>query len=341
MRCCTTAGSTSRIGLRLKGIPLSASFACFVLIGALHVGAAYAQQYPSGPIRLIVGYTAGGATDLLARAVGAKLSEGLGQPVIVENRPGAGSVIGSAAVARAAPDGYTLLMGAFALAVNATLQKNVPYDTLKSFAPISQVAMTPYLLVVHPSMPVKNVQQLIALAKKLPGELNYASAGIGTGAHLSGELLRTIAGVEIVHVPYKGAKPATVDVLGGRVTMTFVNILQTMPLVRQGKLRALGVTTAKRSSIAPDIPTIAESGVPGYELDGWFGVLAPANTPQSVISILHSAIINALQAKETRDRFLALGVEPVGSSPEEFGRFIRNEVHKWGDIVRRAGISAQ
>ncbi|MCC7486184.1 MAG: tripartite tricarboxylate transporter substrate binding protein [Burkholderiales bacterium] len=340
MRCGVAGGATGFVGAGLVTAPLHAIFACLLLIGALPAGTAHAQQYPARPIRLVVGYTAGGATDLLARAVGEMLLEGLGQPVIVDNRPGAGSVVGSAAVARAAPDGYTLLMGAFALAVNATLQKNVPYDTVKGFAPISQVAMTPYLLVVHPSMPVKNVQQLIALAKKLPGELNYASAGTGTGAHLSGELLRAIARIEIAHVPYKGASPATVDVLGGRVTMTFVNILQTMPLVRQGRLRALGVTTAKRSSIAPDIPTIAESGVPGYELDGWFGVFAPANTPPAVLSLLHGTIVNGLKSQETRDRFLALGVEPVGNSPEEFGHFVRNEVKKWGDIVRRAGIGA-
>lgn len=325
---------SSTIGL------FSAEFVILVLV-ATYSAVAHAQQYPSKPIRLVVGYSAGGATDLLARAVGAKLTEALGQAVIVENRPGAGSVIGSAVVAHAAPDGYALLMGAFALAVNATLQKNLPYDTLRDFAPVSQVAMTPYILVVHPSMPVKNVQQLIALARKRPGELYYASAGTGSGAHLSGELLRFIAGIDIVHVPYKGAGPATTDVLGGHVSMTFVNILQTLPLVRQGKLRALGVTTAKRSSIAPDIPAIAESGVPGYELDGWFGVLAPANTPQTVISMLHTAIAKALQSKETRDRFLALGVEPLGSSPEEFTRFVRNEVEKWGNIVRRAGIQVQ
>lgn len=341
MRSCKAAGLTCVFGTERIRVWFFAGVVCLLWMAAFHIGTAYSQQYPSKPIRLVVGYTAGGATDLLARTAAAKLTEALGQPVIVENRPGAGSVIGTAAVARAAPDGHTLLMGAFALAVNATLQKNLPYDTLRDFAPISQVAMTPYLLVVHPSMPVKNVQQLIALAKKRPGELNYASAGTGTGAHLSGELLRASASIDIVHVPYKGAEPATADLLGGRITMTFINILQTMPLVRQGKLRALGVTTAKRSAIAPDIPTIAESGVPGYELDGWFGVLAPANTPQALIFILHAAIVKGLRSKETRDRFLALGVEPVGSSPEEFARFIKNEVDKWGDIVRRAGISGE
>lgn len=318
-------------------------FAWFVvlMLVATCSGAAHAQQYPSKPIRLVVGYPAGGATDILARAVGAKLTEALGQPVIVENRPGAGSVIASAAVARATPDGYVLLMGALPLTVNPTLQKNLPYDTLRDFAPVSQVATTPYILVVHPSVPVKNVRQLIALARKRPGELNYASFGTGSGAHLSGELLRFITGIDIVHVPYKGSGPALVDVLGGRVIMTFTNILQTLPLVRQGKLRALGVTAAKRSSIALDIPTIAESGVPGYETQTWFGVLAPANTPQTVISTLHTAIANDLRNKQTRDQFLALGVEPIGSSPEEFARFLRDEVEKWGNIVRQAGIQAQ
>ena len=313
-------------------------FASAFLLVTVSSAAGAQIQYPLKPIRLVVGYTAGGATDLLARAVAAKLSETLGQQVIVDNRPGAGSVIGSTAVARAAPDGYTLLMGAFALAVNATLAKNLPYDTVRDFAPVSQVAMTPYLLVVHPSLPVHTVRQLIALAKTRPGELNYASAGNGTGAHLSGELLRTLGGIDIAHVPYKGAGPATADVLGGRVTMTFVNILQTLPVVRQGKLRALGVTTAKRSTIAPEIPTIAESGLAGYELDGWFGVLAPANTPGSVVSILHEAIASGIRSKETRDRFLALGVEPVGNAPDEFARFIAAEVRKWGEIVRRAKI---
>lgn len=304
-------------------------------------GWAQAPRYPVKPIRLVVGYTAGGATDLLARAVAARLAETLGQQVIVDNRPGAGSVIGSVAVAAAAPDGYTLLMGAFALAVNATLQKNLPYDTVRDFAPISQVAMTPYLLVVHPSLPVHSVRQLIGFAKGRPGEINYASAGLGTGAHLSGELLGALGGIDILHVPYKGAGPATADVLGGRVTMTFTNILQTLPIVRQGRLRALGVTTAKRSSIAPEIPTIAEAGLSSYELDGWFGVLAPAHTPQAVISVLHNAIASGVQSKDMTDRFLALGVEPVGNTPEEFARFLTTEVRKWGDIVRRAGINAR
>jgi tripartite-type tricarboxylate transporter receptor subunit TctC len=232
-------------------------------------------------------------------------------------------------------------MGSFSLAVNASLYKGLPYDTLRDLSPISLVATTPYLLVVHPSMPVRSVQELVQLARAKPGMPTYASAGSGSGAHLSGELLRRLAHIDIVHVPYKGAAPATTDVLGGQVVMTFVNILQTLPLVHAGKLRALGVTTSKRSSIAPEIPAIAEGGVPGYELDGWVGILGPGGLPMDVVTTLQSAISDYLKSGEARKRFYALGVEPSGSTSEEFGRFLRAEVKKWGDIVRGADIKVR
>ncbi len=301
----------------------------------------WTQPYPTKPIRLVVSYSAGGATDLLGRTLAKHWTAPLGQQVIVENRPGAGGNIGAAAVARAAPDGYTLLFASFALPVSVTLYPKLPFDVMRDLAPITQVANTPFLMVVHPSLPVKNVKELISLARARPNQLTFASAGSGSTAHLSGELLNTMAGIQLVHVPYKGAAPATVDVLSGQVTMSFVNILQTLPLVQTGKLRSLGVTTAKRSQVAPDIPSIAESGVPGFDVMTWFGVLATGGTPQTVISLLHGQTVKILQQPDVRATLLASGVEPVGSTPEEFRVFLKSEIDKWGEVVRRARVQPE
>lgn len=320
-------------------------FAYFVLfstnVAFLICGIASAQSYPSKPIRLVVGYSPGGATDVLGRVLAQNLSQEFNQQAIVDNRPGAGGNIGAAAVARASPDGYTLLFASFALTVSATLYKNLPYDVMRDLAPVTHVANTPFLLVVHPSLPVKNIRELIALAKARPKQLTFASAGSGSAAHLGGELLNTMAGVELVHIPYKGAAPATVDVLSGQVTMSFVNILQTLPLVEANKLRALGVTTAKRSSIAPQIPTIAESGLPGFDVNVWFGLLATAGTPAPVISALHSHTVKILQLQDIRESFRKQGVEPVGSTPNEFRAFLQSEIKQWGEVVRKAQVQPE
>jgi tripartite-type tricarboxylate transporter receptor subunit TctC len=310
-----------------------------VLFLSFYAVTAVAQEYPTRPIRIIVPLSAG-AADTLARAIGQKLTEVSNQPVIVENRPGAGTTLGSDIVARATPDGYTLLMATFSHAVNATFYRKLPYDTIKSFAAVTLVASAPNVLEVHPSVPARTTAELIALAKAQPGKLNFASAGNGSSSHLAGELFRMMSGINIVHVPYKGAAPALADLLGGHVQMSFDPLPSSLSNIKSGKLRALAVTTLSRSPSLSDVPTISESGIPGYELNGWSGLLVPAGTPARVVNFLNSHIVKILQMPDVKSRFTSMAFEVIGNTPEEFQRFIEREVDKWGKVVRSANISA-
>jgi tripartite-type tricarboxylate transporter receptor subunit TctC len=297
-----------------------------------------ASPYPNKPIRLIVPSTPGGAPDIMARAVGQKLSESLGQPVVVDNRSGAGGIIGSEAVAKAAADGYTLIMAnAGSHAVNASLYSKLPYDPINDFAPVALVSSAPNILIVHPSLPVNSVKALIGLARAKPGQLEFGSGGNGSTAHLSGEMFKMMANVAIVHVPYKGAPAAVIGVMSGQVTMAFPNIPPALPQVRAGKLKALAVTTAKRSTAVPELPTVAESGLPGYEATAWFGVLAPAGTPRAIIARLNSAVVAAVHAPDMRQRLLLEGAEALGSSPEDFAKVIKDDIAKWAKVVKVSG----
>ncbi len=321
---------------------LASRLAVGIVAGLALAGPAKAQDYPSKPIRLVVPFAAGGATDVLARLVGERLTASLGQQVVVDNRPGAGGNIGSDLVARAEPDGYTILMGAVGThAINPSLYPKMPYDPVKDFAPVTLVASVPNVLVVNPEVPANSVQELIDLAKAKPGELNFASSGNGTSIHLSGELFKAMTGTDIVHVPYKGSGPAVTDLLGGQVQMMFDNMPSSLPHVKAGKLRALGVTSAKRSPALPEVPTIAEAGVPGYDATSWFGILAPAGTPEPVVTRLQGAIVQALGEPEMRQRMADLGAEPVGDTPAEFGQFIAAEIAKWAKVVNDAGVKLE
>ena len=315
------------------------SFNVVLLIVALTGAAgAAAQNYPARPVRLIVPSSPGGGTDISARIIAPRLSEYLGQQVVVENRPGAGTMIGGEVVARSAPDGYTLLMGISTLAINPAIYKKVPYDALKDFAPVSQAVALPNVLVAHPSLPVKTVKELVAFARARQGQINFASAGLGTSPHLSMELFLSMSGLKMVHVPYKGSGPGVTDLVAGHVPLMMPNMLSALPHIKSGRLRALGVTSVKRASRASDIPTIAEAGVPGYEAVQWYGVLAPAGTPRPVITRLHAEVVRVLQQRDIRERFLSDGAEAVGSSPEEFAAFIRAETAKWAKVIKDAGL---
>ena len=300
--------------------------------------AAQAQTFPVKPIRIIIGFPPGGATDIAARAVAQKLTEGFGQQVIVDNRPGAASNIGAEAAARAAPDGYTLFQGSVSTSINPSLYSKLAYDPLRDFAALALVANTPFLLVTHPSVPVSNVKELIAFVKSRPGQLNYATAGAGSGAHLFMELFSSHTGLKMTNVSYRGAAAATTDVLAGQVPMMFDNIFTTLPLARSGKFRALAVSTAQRSAIAPEIPTVAEAGVPGYDANAWFGLFAPAATPKELIARLNAEVVKGLQTNDMRERLRGLGATPGGGTPEDFAVFFRNEVAKWAKVVKQAGV---
>jgi len=313
----------------------------FLLLPVLSMASAVvpAQDLSSRPLRIVVPLSAG-AADTLARTIGQKITEQTGQPVVVENRPGAGTTLGTDIAARAVPDGNTLLMATFSHAVNATFYRRLPYDTIKSFSAVTLVASAPNVLEVHPSVPVKTTQDLIALAKAQPGKLNFASAGNGSSSHLAGELFKILSGVNIVHVPYKGAAPAMNDLLGGHVQMTFDPLPSSISIIQAGKLRALAVTTLRRSPALSEVPTLAESGVPDYELNGWSGLLVPAGTPKAVVDRLHTRIVSIINSPDVKSRFTALAVDVVGNTPAEFQAFIRREVDKWGKVVKTANISA-
>ncbi len=300
-----------------------------------------AQSYPAKPIKIVVPYPPGGFNDTLGRTFAAKFTEEWGQPAIVENKPGANTLIGSDYVAKAAPDGYTLLIVAFPFAVTPSLIRNMPYDTVKDFAPVALAAQSPNLLVVNPSLPAKTVAELVAMAKAKPDSLSYASTGNGSSNHISMELFKSLAGVRIVHIPYKGSAPAVTDLLGGQVHVMFDNAPNFLHQVKAGRLRGLAQTGATRSSIAPDLPTVAEAGVPGYELTVWFGLVAPAGTPREVIQKLNAEVLKILAMPDVRERFLSQGVEPLGSTPEQFGDHIKAQMAKWGKVVRDAGVQAE
>lgn len=297
--------------------------------------------YPTRAVRLIVPSSPGGGTDISARILAPQLTQFLGQQVIVENRPGAGTMIGGEAVARAAPDGYTLLMGISTLAINPAIYKKVSYDALKDLAPISQAVSLSNVLVVHPSLPPRSLREFVAFVKARPGQINFASAGVGTSPHLSMELLLVLAKLNMVHVPYKGSGPGVSDLVAGHVPVMMPNMLSAQPHIKTGRLRALGVTGTKRAPGAEDIPTIAEAGVAGYEAVQWYGVLAPAATPRDIITKLHAGVVRALQNPEVRQRLLNDGAEPVGSSPEEFAVYLRSETQKWAQVIKAAGIKPE
>jgi tripartite-type tricarboxylate transporter receptor subunit TctC len=300
-----------------------------------------AQAYPAKPVRLIVPFPPGGGTDFVARAIQPRLAEALGQQIIIDNRAGATGIVGTELGAKAPPDGYTLTMATGAtISANMALFPKLPYDPPKDFVPITLVASQPNLLAVHPSVPAKAVRDLIAIAKSRPGQLNYASSGSGSSHHLSAELLKMMSGINIVHVPYKGTGPAIIDAVAGHVEVIFSGIAAILPQVKAGKLRALGVTKAQRSAILPQVPTIAESGLPGYEITSWHGVLAPAGTPPTVVIRVHDGVAKALANADVRERFASQGAEPVGLTPEAFAKFLKTDIAKIAKLIKTAGIKA-
>jgi tripartite-type tricarboxylate transporter receptor subunit TctC len=304
------------------------------------------SQVPSGPayptkvVRLVVPFPAGGGADSIARLFAAKLTESLGQATIVENRPGASTIIGGDIVAKAAPDGHTLFMATFTNAVIPSLQAKMPWDITRDLAPVSLLSTVSYTLVVHPSLPARSPKELVALAKARPGQLNFASAGNGAPGHLAGELLNTLANVKIVHVPYKGVAPALTDVLGGQVPITFGNNIATVPHVKNGRLRALGVTSAARSRLMPDVPTLIEGGLPDFVVVGWYAIYATAGTPQGAIAKLHAELVRLVRDPDVQRRLTSDGSDPFGSSPAELAAFVRSEIEKWSRVVKSAGLKA-
>lgn len=297
-----------------------------------------AQNYPGGPMRVVVPYPPGGGTDILGRLLAQKLNESRGQPVVVDNRPGANGTVGTAFVAKAADDGQTMLIVPAGYAANPSLYKRLPYDQTRELAPVSRLASGPLVLVVHPSLPAKSVRELIALARARPGELNFGSAGSGSLPHLSAELFDSMSNVRMVHIPYKGAGAAVTDLLAGRVPVYFMNILQSLPLIQGGKLRALGVTTPERSTIAPEIPTIAERGLKGFDMTNWYGLLVPAATPRAAVSRLGVEVTHILQFPELKAQLAKSGMTVVASTPEQFGEFLAHEMAKYARIIETAGI---
>ena len=300
--------------------------------------AVFGQTWPSKPIKWVVPFAPGGTTDILARTIGEKLTLALGQPVIIENKPGAGGGVGAEFTAKSAADGYTIMGGTISThAINASLYKGLPYDPVKDFVPITLIARVPNMLVVNPDIPAKNVTELITLLKANPGKYSFASSGNGTSQHLSGELFKSMAGVDMQHIPYKGSPPALQDVVGGQVAMTFDNITTAWPLAKGGKLRALAVTTAKRSAVAPNVPTLSESGLAGYEVGSWQGVFAPAGTPPAIVKRLNAEIVKIINMPDVKEKLIGLGAEPVGNTSEEFAALVKTEVVKWAEVVKQSG----
>lgn len=320
-------------------------FVSRVLIATLACTAfncALAQNYPSRPARMVVPWTAGGTADLMARISSQKFSESFGQQFVVDNRPGAGGLIGTEQVAKAAPDGLTLLLATTAPnSVAPSLYAKLPFDPVKDFASISLMATTCYVLSVHPSMPVSNARQLVALAKARPGQLTFSSPGSGTPNHLSGEMLKMLTGIDMQHVPFKGSAQAISDVIGGQIAMSFENIVVASPFVKNGRLKALAVTSAKRASALPSVPTMAESGVPGFEAVGWFGVVAPAATPKDIIAKLNSEMVRMLSSPDVKERISSLGAEVVSTTPEGMDQFNRAQIALWAKVVKASGARAE
>ncbi|HKA45600.1 MAG TPA: tripartite tricarboxylate transporter substrate binding protein [Burkholderiales bacterium] len=313
---------------------------CFGASLAL-VGAAAAQDYPTRPVRLMIPFTAGSATDLLARRIAVKMNDNWGQQVVVDNRGGGGGTLASNIVAKAAPDGYTLLVHSIAFAMNAALYSNLPYDPIKDFAPVSQISISTSILVVAPALGVKSVKELIALAKQKPGQLNFASSGVGSGTHLNAEQFRFAAGIDAVHVPYKGVPEALIDLMTGRTHYFLTPLVPALPFLKDGRLLPLAVTTARRTPVLPDVPTMAEAALPGYEFQAWFGVFAPAKTPRPVIARVGKEVARIVELPDIKQQMQIQGEEGRASTPEEFARFLRAEIAKIGKIVKLAGIRVE
>jgi tripartite-type tricarboxylate transporter receptor subunit TctC len=321
--------------------PLLCACAVVTSVCATQAATTAVPGYPARPVRVIVPQSAGGSTDLAARIVVQRMSEAMGQTFVVDNRPGAGSLNGTETVAKAAPDGYTLLTVAASFTINPSLHERLPFDPIRDFAPITRLAALPHILVVHPTLPVKSVKELVALAKAKPGELNYASSGVATSTHLAAELFKHLTGTQMVQVPYKGGAPGIVGLVSGEVQLYFATISTALPHVKSGKIRALAVTSAKRSVVAPEYPTIAEAGVRGYEHASWVGMLAPAKTAPAIVSALNAAAAKAAGRDDVRNTLLKDGLETVGDSPQEFAALIKSEVAKWMKVVKAAGIKPQ
>jgi len=312
-----------------------------VCLAAHAFATAAAPPFPAKPVRIIVPFAPGGPTDIVARTVGQQLTLALGQPVVVDNRPGAGGVVGADLAAKSAADGYTLLLcSTGAMAINPGLLTSMPYDPVRDLAPITLVVTIPYLLLVNPAYPAQSVKELLALTRARPGQLNYGSAGTGTTSHLAMELFRSMAGIQVTHVPYKGSAPAATDLVGGQLQLLFDAPPSSLPFVRSGRLRALGISTLRRTPLLPDMPTIHEAGVPGYEVLTWSGICAPAGTPKAVVARLNEAIVQGVTSRETRDRFAAIGADVVANSPDEYRKFILAELAKWSRVIREAGVVA-
>jgi tripartite-type tricarboxylate transporter receptor subunit TctC len=318
---------------------IAAALACAGALGFAVQPVAAQPAYPSKPIRIIVPFAPGGATDILARAIGQKLNEALGQTVIVDNRPGAGGNIGTEIAAKSPPDGYTLVMGSVGPnAINAALYPKLPYDALNDFAPVVHVANVTNILVVHPSVPAKTVKELIAIAKARPGKLTHASSSIGSAGHLAGEMMKIMAGIQMVTVNYKGSAPALIDLMSGQVDLMFDNMPPSLPHIKSGKLVAIAVSNAERTALMPDLPTVAESGLPGFDAGSWFGILAPAGTPREIVTRLNAVVVKSLTTPELRERLSSQGAAPVGGTPEQFGRHVQAEIAKWAKVVKAANV---
>ena len=318
--------------------PASRLVALALALLAAQGGAAFAQGYPAKPIRLVVPFAAGGPTDVYARSVGQEMGKVLGQPVLVENRPGSGGNVGADVVAKSAPDGYNIVLGAVgAFAVNMTLYPKMPYDVMRDFAPVSMMVVVPMMLVVNNGVAVKTPKDLVELAKARPGKLSYGSAGNGTSVHMSAEMFKSMTGTDMVHVPYKGVAPAMTDLISGQIQLIFSDATSAIPQVKAGKIRAVAVT--KPVEATPEVPTFAQSGFPSYDPTVWYGVFAPAGTPRDVVQKLNAGIHKALQVPEVRERLLGLGAQPAANSPEEFAEFVRAEIPRWGKVVKSSGAT--
>ena len=316
-------------------------FAAAAFLGSLAPQTA-AQAYPARPIRIVVPFPPGSGADIIARTVGVKLTEKWRQQALVDSRPGASGIIAAEIVARSAPDGYTLMVGTSSShAINMSLYSRLPYDAVRDFAPVSLIARVPLMVAVHPSVPAKSIKELIALAKKQPGQLNFGSAGTGTTTHLSGELFKTMAGVNIVHIPYRGSPQALTDAVSGQVSMVFAPTLTALPQVQAGRLKALAVTTAARSSTVPEVPTVAESGVPGYEATLWYGLFAPGAAPREIVVQLSNEVVAILRLDDVRESLKKQGAEPAGNSPEEFAAHVSSEIAKWARVVKISGARVE
>jgi tripartite-type tricarboxylate transporter receptor subunit TctC len=333
--------SPARLHRLLTRVRSCLAITCSTAAVAILANATYAAPpYPSKPIRVIVPFAPGGGTDLTARLVGQRLTERTGQPVIIDNRPGAGTMLGTELTLKSAPDGYTFMIASASHAINPSLYRKVNYDPIRDFAPITLAISFPFIIAVHPSIPVRNVKEFIAHVKANPGRLTYASSGTGATNHLAGELFKTMAGIDLLHVPYKGGGPAMNDTIGGQVSMIFGTVLETMPQVRAGKLRGLAVSSGKRAAFAPDVPTASEDGLPGYDVTGWYAFLAPAGIDRAVLVKLNQEITGALTSPDIKQKLLTLGAEPWPTTPQQAHEFIAAEVTRWGKLIKGARITA-